>query len=677
MRSMKALSLSFVAMTLILQGLFITPGHADREAGWVVPPEQNPDFVIYDLPPAQIEKWLSIPYDEMVQRRGKVTLAPPSDTLKALVFLCQWDDHLADTVAHPPEVFDTLLFTEGVVSTGSMREFFLETSYGDLWGEGGVHGWFTQPTYISGAYFTDFFAAADPFIDYSEFDRDGDGYTDAVWIFHAGPGQEETHNTADIWSFAVWGLDYMTDDGVIIDRFACNPEEHADGSIISIRVPAHEAGHVLGLPDLYDYNSKLDTVTYFTPGDANDHPMVDWGLMGYYGYNIMSFGTRTDPSHFCAWSKEQLGFLTSTPLTSSQKNVPLPEVNTNPFVYKVTGAGSGSQEYFLLENRNSASTSIFDHLDSDFSAYWPWFTPGQNQKDSGLLIYHVDDAVSSNSSGSRYKVTIEDAGYDPARPWDGTSEFSDWWYPYEMRISAPFSADDPGQGSFTPNTTPNSDWYGGGSGIWITNISESGENMTFDIGFGNAWPAIVDHAPAALDTQIVSGEVTLFSADVLDEDGDASTYEWYVDGSPVQSGSDSTYSFLASPPGAVVNLLLVATDGSLADSLGWSLMIIDPTGVADAAPAVRAGTIQATPTPFNPSVRIRAAVPSAGHARLTVHDPAGRLVAVLADGHQEAGLLERSWLGKDLTGNDAASGIYFVRLVTRDEAVSKKILLLR
>ncbi|RPJ41262.1 MAG: M6 family metalloprotease domain-containing protein, partial [Candidatus Latescibacterota bacterium] len=495
-------------------------------AGFLVPPAENPRFVVYDLPPGEIESRLGITYEEMLERRAEVPVRAPSDTGVVLVLLCEWQDDPADEIAHPPAAYDTLLFSQGIVDPGSMREYYLEVSYGDYWIEGDIFGWLTEPTYEPDYWFTDFLAQADPFVDFSDYDRDGDGYTDAVWIFHAGPGQEETHDPDHIWSYAVSGLDYMTDDGVIVDRYSCNPEEHADGSITTIRVGAHEAAHVLGLPDLYDYDSKLDTVTYYTPNDANDHPLVDWCLMGYGGYNIMAYVTRPDPSHLCAWSKKQLGWMTPTVLSANAHRIPLPEANTNPVSYRISRPGS-TKEYFLIENRNANSSSQFDHRDGDFSAYFHWFTPGGNEKDSGILIYHVDDNMSKNNGKptyAHYKVIVEDAGYDAAHPWDGSNEFSEEWFPYEFRIGAAYAAEDAGQTSFTPNTDPNTNWYASASGVWITNISESDSVMTFDLGFGNAWPAIVDHFPPSLDTTLESGAAFLFSAAAVDENHSSLTY---------------------------------------------------------------------------------------------------------------------------------------------------------
>jgi immune inhibitor A len=564
--------------------------HEERRSGWEVHPHDNPDFVICDLPPHEIEERLGIPFEEMLERQARTEVRARADTIKALVLLCQWEDDPADTVNHTPAAYDTVLFSEGVMDPGSLREYFLEVSYGSCYIYGDVVGWFTQPTFIPDLYFTDFFAAADPLVDYSEYDRDGDGFVDALYVFHAGPGQEETHDPDDIWSFAViYGLHFPTEDGVVIDAFTCDPEEHMDGSILTIRTPAHEAAHILGLPDLYDYNAKLDTTTYYTPGDVNDHPLVDWCLMGYGGYNIMSYGTRQDPSHLCAWSKAELGFLTPIELTESQHDIQLPEVENNPMAYKIAHPSPDSREYFLIENRNSNSSSKFDHLDSDFSAYFPWFEPGQNPKDPGMIIYHVDDALHYNFYGPNnphYMVIVEDAGYDPDHPWDGYSEYSEWWYPYEFRIGAAYAGEDSGQTSFTPLTYPSTDWYDGPSGVWFTNVSVSDSVMTFDLGFGNAWPAIVAHQPGALDTTLSEGEELIFSVAVVDEDGDETTYDWYENWILMQSSVDSFYTFTAGPAGTIDTLMVAATDGELADSLTWLIrsapsMVLSGTLVGD------------------------------------------------------------------------------------------------
>jgi hypothetical protein len=476
----------------------------------------------------------------------------------------------------------------------------------------------------------------------------------------------------------VWGLQYQTNDGVVIDRFACNPEEHADGSIISIRVGAHEATHVLGLPDLYDYDAKLDTSTYYTPGDSNDHPLVDWCVMGYYGYNLWSYGTRQDPSHHCAWSKRALGFVATIPLSTPRKDVPAAEVQLSPVVYEVKRAGS--QESFLIENRNTQGSAMFDHLDSDFSAFYPWFTPGQNPKDAGLLITHVDDAVSSNNAGPsspHYMVAVEDAGYDPAQPWDGVTELSEWWYPQETRAGAAFAADDPGQTSFTPVSTPSSAWYGGPSGIWITNISPAGPVMTFDIGFGNAWPAIMEHSPAGLDTTVAAGAALPMWASARDEDGDPTTYAWYRDGVLAQSGPDSAYTFPGVSGGVDVQVLVVATDGSLADSLEWTLHVQPATGAPAAVPGAAAMRLSVSPTPSAAPVTVRWALTRSGPARVSVHDLAGRRVALLFEGAQEEGTMTRSWNGRDAAGRPAAAGVYLVRLEAPAGTVTRKVVLMR
>ena len=665
-------------IAILVNGTLAFMADAKRpEPGWRNPPENNPRFTVYDMPLHEIEETLGISPEEMMRRQtADVTDFQPvrSDTGVALILLCQWQDDMADTSAHPREAFETLLFSEDTVDPGSLREYFTEISYGNYKIGGEVHGWYTQPTYIQNLWFTDFFAQADADIDYSRFDHDGNGYTDAIWVFHAGPGEEESHDPDDIWSFALSGLDYMTEDGVIIDRFACCPEEHVDGSIHTIRVVAHEASHVLGLPDLYDYDGKLDTTTFYTPGDVNDHPVVDWCVMGYAGYGVMSYGTFQDPSHQCAWSKTRLGFLEPVIINESRHHVPLPEVELNPVVYKIKKS-TFSHEYFLIENRNSNSDAKFDHMDSDFSAYFPWFSPGQNIKDPGMIIYHVDDAVSGNTRGPNnphYMVRVEDAGYDPDRPWDGISEYSEWWYPYEFRIGAAFAAEDSGQDRFTPTSTPNSDWYNGPSYIWITNISESGARMTFDIGFDNAWPAIVDHDPSQLDTLISPRDTITFTIETVDHDGDELLIEWYEGDDVVLSGSGMEFTYM--PPAGTNNEIItaVATDGELADTLSWHIRV-DTGVVADESPKPRDGSMLVLqPVPFTRGVTIRYGPAEDTATNLEIYDLSGRMIAkpfpTMTDDE-----LVWFWDAKDRSGYPVSSGVYIVRLSSGETRMSRRI----
>jgi hypothetical protein len=84
-----------------------------------------------------------------------------------------------------------------------------------------------------------------------------------------------------------------------------------------------------------------------------------------------------------------------------------------------------------------------------------------------------------------------------------------------------------------------------------------------------------------------------------------------------------------------------------------------------APPALRTGT---DPT------RIRFAVPAAGPARLTLHDAAGRCVAVLAQGHYDRGVWEVSWNGRLTNGHRLERGVHFLRLGGMGFAASAKVL---
>ena len=252
-------------------------------------------------------------------------------------------------------------------------------------------------------------------------------------------------------------------------------------SLHSTRIPCHEIGHFLGLPDLYDYDAKYDTSSIMIPNDDNDHPVYDWCLMGYYGYGAFSLGSVI-PSHFCGWSKMRLGWNEPIELMDgAHEDVVIYDIETNQSgsLYKLP-IRPEEGEYFLLEYRNPYSSGMFDKLDSDFSVYfWPSVAFGGDTLDRGLLITHIHDSLTSyigynvgTPELDHYAVKVMDAGYIPDydytnNPGGVVSDSALWWYPYEVRKAALFS-DEPGrQNFFGPETYPNSDGYAGPSGIEV------------------------------------------------------------------------------------------------------------------------------------------------------------------------------------------------------------------
>lgn len=89
------------------------------------------------------------------------------------------------------------------------------------------------------------------------------------------------------------------------------------------------------------------------------------------------------------------------------------------------------------------------------------------------------------------------------------------------------------------------------------------------------------------------------------------------------------------------------------------------------------GMFQNAPNPFAGSTTIRYALPAAGHVKLEVFDVTGRLVDVLVDETETAGLKAAVWEGTGAEGRDMPSGVYFYRLNFGSQERTMKMLLLR
>jgi hypothetical protein len=77
------------------------------------------------------------------------------------------------------------------------------------------------------------------------------------------------------------------------------------------------------------------------------------------------------------------------------------------------------------------------------------------------------------------------------------------------------------------------------------------------------------------------------------------------------------------------------------------------------------------------AVDVAVTLPSGGDLIVIVHDVTGRLVAELADGTFEPGLVKLHWDGRSSAGNKAAAGLYFVRAAFEGRATTTRVILVR
>ena len=379
--------------------------------------------------------------------------APVTGTRKAIVLLVDFSDKVA-TQSKPH--FNQLLFSTGTLATGSMRDFYKEASYGQLdvtgavEGQGGpTAGWFRAPRAKSyytngdfgfGAYpknaqklAEDAIDLANPFVNFSSYDNDGDGFVEALVIICAGIGGEETGNVNDIWSHK-WNITPKTVDGVKIDRYFMAPENGRVG------VMAHELGHLLcGLPDLYDTdNSSRGTGRFdlMAGGSWNGSPQGD------------------TPAHPTAWCKVKSGWINPTVIFNAEQDITLRPYKSFKDVFKLPIGSAASTEYFLISNRRK------EGFDS--------FLPAE-----GLFIEHVDESRTGNTDENHYLVDIEQA--------DGLRQLNLNANSGDANDAFPLIANT----SFTVSSSPNSKSYSGAdSKVSITNIARSGNNITCRVNVG-------------------------------------------------------------------------------------------------------------------------------------------------------------------------------------------------
>src|SRR2546427_1014825 len=386
---------------------------------------------------------------------------------RVLVLLIQVTNVSHDP-SHEAPYFDDF-FNNATPAAHSMRAYYGEVSYGGLTINATiVPTWFTSshPMEYYGKdgtsgvdnvngpiyYLVDeAVRAADPSVDFTSFDADHDGVIDHLVVVHAGPGQENHANLTDaIWSHS-WnvydgdptqpGDQLLLADGVQVFRYTMISEDSPLG------VMAHEFGHDLALPDLYDTDGSSDGAGV-------------WDPMSLGAWNGAPRGSS--PAEFSAWSKTRLEWLTPTPgPVTALEDTAIPAVEQRPFVIRLSIPGSVN-EYFLLENREQTGFDV-------------------GLPASGLLIWHVDDSQPDNTNDAHRLLDLEEA--DEGINGDHPTDAGDPWHDTAV--------------GFGPDTQPRSGAYDGTATNWrVRDISAAGPTMTASLLFSLTVDVAVQENPA-------------------------------------------------------------------------------------------------------------------------------------------------------------------------------------
>jgi hypothetical protein len=196
-----------------------------------------------------------------------------------------------------------------------------------------------------------------------------------------------------------------------------------------------------------------------------------------------------------------------------------------------------------------------------------------------------------------------------------------------------------------------------------------------------------------------TGAVTTFNCDQfplaidagdIDGDGDlelvTSNYTggtWNI--FPNTNGVFGTKKVLAaSSAGSCVVLHDRDNDGDLdltgLDEIDDWLYFYENTGTTSGVtnPGISAmSLLQNQPNPFNPTTSIRFELNTDANLDLAVYDATGAFVATLASGPYSQGAHDVRWNGTDANGTRVGSGVYFYRLVSAGETLTRKMVLLK
>ena len=326
---------------------------------------------------------------------------------KGLVILVNFANKIM-SMSNANEVFDAMFNEIGYDrndAVGSVHDYFYDQSYGqfnltfDVVGPVTVsnnYGYYgSNGTSLNGGdikadeMIVEACKLADEQINFADYDWDGDGEVEQVYVIYAGYGEASGGPKNTIWPHESH-LEYqesgvLTLDGVTINTYACSCElTGGSGTTLNgIGTACHEFSHCLGLPDLYD------------TGYSGGFGMSYWDIMSS-GSHCGPNGHGEVPTGYSAYERQFAGWLELKELDSPCVINDMPSISEEPIAYAIYN-DNHRDEYFLLENRQNVK----------------WFSyTGTYEDCHGLLVTHVDYSETAwknnkvNSSTKHQRMTI-------------------------------------------------------------------------------------------------------------------------------------------------------------------------------------------------------------------------------------------------------------------------------
>ncbi len=367
---------------------------------------------------------------------------------KLLVILVEYSD-VFFSIKNPRDRFDALLNEEGYSengATGSARDYFVDSSSGQFNPNFDVVGPFrlnNPRKYYGGpdskgnedsrpAYqIVDACNSAESAgVDFSQYDNDGDGKIDLVFVVYAGHNEAEGGSKESVWphqweimpNLNVMDKTQPTYDGKKLVSYACTSElkgsEYEGEQMSSIGTFCHEFGHALGLPDWYDTSD----------GGAG---------FGLSYASIMDSGnylnnSRTPPTHNII-ERWLLGWT-------------FPKEITETGIYEISHI-SNNDAYIIWANDNQTECFLFESRVQAANYKWDkYLNEGDPnigygyQGGEGMLIYHLDWDRDVMDKWEKHLINT-DPGHQCAQlfrasPTADETGSKSWFFPGARRVTS-------------------------------------------------------------------------------------------------------------------------------------------------------------------------------------------------------------------------------------------------